>query len=95
MGGAYLNEQMRGNHQGRNALQERTYLRIAVVLRAPPAVRRRAPQGRVQGRKARGRGRPSRPSAELRRLHKRFEELADKVLNGEIERGVGAVAGQS
>lgn len=47
-----------------------------------------------KGGKRGGRGRPSRPSAELRRLHKRFEELADKVLNGEIERGVGAVAGQ-
>jgi hypothetical protein len=38
-----------------------------------------------------GRGRPV---SELARLGARFEELADKVLSGEIERGVGAVAGQ-
>jgi hypothetical protein len=38
-----------------------------------------------------GRGRPS---VELARLQGRFEELAEKVLAGEIERGVGAVAGQ-
>jgi len=31
---------------------------------------------------------------ELRRLAGRFEELADKVLEGEIERSDGAVAGQ-
>jgi len=31
---------------------------------------------------------------ELARLQARFEELAEKVLCGEIERGVGAVAGQ-
>jgi hypothetical protein len=42
------------------------------------------------GRRA-GRGRPS---VELARLQARFEELAEKVLAGEIERGVGAVAGQ-
>jgi hypothetical protein len=42
------------------------------------------------GRRA-GRGRPS---VELARLQGRFEELAEKVLAGEIERGVGAVAGQ-
>jgi hypothetical protein len=27
-------------------------------------------------------------------LQARFEELSDKVLDGEVERGVGAVAGQ-
>jgi len=27
-------------------------------------------------------------------LQHRFEELADKVLEGEVERGIGAVAGQ-
>jgi hypothetical protein len=42
------------------------------------------------GRRA-GRGRPS---VELARLGHRFEELADKVLEGELERGVAAVAGQ-
>lgn len=31
---------------------------------------------------------------ELARLQRRFEELADRVLAGEVERGVGAVAGQ-
>jgi hypothetical protein len=45
----------------------------------------------VKGGKRGGRGRPS---AELQRLQARFEELAEKVLRGEIERGVGAVAGQ-
>jgi hypothetical protein len=44
-----------------------------------------------KGGKKAGRGRPS---VELARLQRRFEELADKVLAGEIERGVGAVAGQ-
>src|SRR5918995_3183297 len=51
------------------------------------ARRRRASKGGKRG----GRGRPS---AELARLQRRFEELADAVLSGEIERGVGAVAGQ-
>ena len=49
--------------------------------------RRRA----VRGGSAGGRGRPS---AELARLQARFEELAEMVLRGEVERGVGAVAGQ-
>ena len=40
------------------------------------------------------RGGRRRPSVELARLQGRFEELADKVLAGEVERGVGAVAGQ-
>ena len=40
------------------------------------------------------RGGRGRPVSELARLGARFEELADKVLSGEIERGVGAVAGQ-
>jgi len=30
----------------------------------------------------------------LRRLQGRFEKLADDVLSGEVERGVGAVVGQ-
>jgi len=51
------------------------------------ARRRRASRGGRRG----GRGRPS---AELARLQRRFEELADRVLAGEVERGVGAVAGQ-
>jgi hypothetical protein len=44
-----------------------------------------------KGGKRGGRGRPS---VELARLQARFEELTEKVLAGEIERGVGAVAGQ-
>ncbi len=51
------------------------------------ARRRRNSKGGKRG----GRGRPS---VELARLQARFEELAEKVLNGEVERGVGAVAGQ-
>ena len=51
------------------------------------ARRRRASKGGKRG----GRGRPS---VELTRLQGRFEELADKVLSGEVERGVGAVVGQ-
>src|SRR5215212_1615646 len=51
------------------------------------ARRRRASKGGKRG----GRGRPS---VELARLQARFEELAEKVLSGDIERGVGAVVGQ-
>jgi hypothetical protein len=51
------------------------------------ARRRRASKGGKRG----GRGRPT---SELARLASRFEELADKVLAGEVERGIGAVAGQ-
>jgi hypothetical protein len=49
--------------------------------------RRRASKGGKRG----GRGRPS---SELARLQARFEELAEQVLSGEVERGVGAVAAQ-
>ena len=51
------------------------------------ARRRRASKGGRRG----GRGRPS---VELARLQARFEGLAEKVLVGEVERGVGAVVGQ-
>jgi hypothetical protein len=51
------------------------------------ARRRRASKGGKRG----GRGRPS---TELARLQDGFEELAESVLSGDIERGVGAVAGQ-
>jgi hypothetical protein len=51
------------------------------------ARRRRASKGGKRG----GRGRPS---VELARLQARFEDLAEKVLSGDVERGVGAVAGQ-
>jgi hypothetical protein len=49
---------------------------------------------RRAARKGGKRGGRGRPSVELSRLQARFEELAEKVLEGEIERGVGAVAGQ-
>jgi hypothetical protein len=51
------------------------------------ARRRRNSKGGKRG----GRGRPS---AELARLQARFEELAQQVLDGEIPRADGAVAGQ-
>jgi hypothetical protein len=51
------------------------------------ARRRRASKGGKRG----GRGRPS---VELARLQRRFEELAEQVLSGDVERGIGAVAGQ-
>ena len=55
--------------------------------------------GRIEERRRHGskggkRGGRGRPSVELGRLQGRFEDLAAKVLSGEIERGVGAVAGQ-
>jgi hypothetical protein len=48
-------------------------------------------QAASKGGKRGGRGRPS---VELARLQARFEELAERVLSGDVERGVGAVAGQ-
>jgi hypothetical protein len=48
-------------------------------------------QAASKGGKRGGRGRPS---VELARLQARFEDLAEKVLDGDIERGVGAVVGQ-
>ncbi len=50
--------------------------------------RRRAAQ---KGGRRGGRGRPT---GELARLQGRFEELADAVLSGRVERADGAVAGQ-
>jgi hypothetical protein len=58
--------------------------------RLAEARRRNASKG---GRRA-GRGRPSPVSSELGRLQARFEELADKVLTDEVERGDGAVVAQ-
>jgi hypothetical protein len=49
--------------------------------------RQRAAKGGKRG----GRGRPS---VELARLQARFEDLAEQVLAGEVERGIGAVVGQ-
>jgi hypothetical protein len=53
-----------------------------------------AEERRRHGSKGGKRGGRGRPSAELARLQRRFEELAEAVLSGEVERGVGAVAGQ-
>ena len=47
-----------------------------------------------KGGKRGGRGRPSPATGELVRLHGRFEELASKVLSGEVARGDGAVVAQ-
>jgi hypothetical protein len=49
--------------------------------------RRRASRGGRRG----GRGRPV---AELTKLQERFEDLANKVLDGELEKGRAVVAGQ-
>ena len=49
---------------------------------------------RRHGAKGGKRGGRGRASSELARLQRRFEGLAEAVLAGEVERGVGAVAGQ-
>jgi hypothetical protein len=54
----------------------------------------RAEENRRRGSRGGRRGGRGRPSAELKRLQHRFEELADQVLAGEIERGSAAIAGQ-
>ena len=54
----------------------------------------RIEERRRHGSKGGKRGGRGRPSVELARLQGRFEELAERVLSGEIERGVGAVVGQ-
>jgi hypothetical protein len=54
----------------------------------------RAEENRRRGSKGGKRGGRGRPSAELKRLQHRFEELADQVLGGEIQRGDAAIAGQ-
>jgi hypothetical protein len=54
----------------------------------------RTEERRRHGSKGGKRGGRGRPSVELARLQGRFEDLAAKVLAGEIERGVGAVVGQ-
>jgi hypothetical protein len=54
----------------------------------------RAEERRRHGAKGGKRGGRGRPVAELTRLQKRFEELAEQVLSGEVERARGAVAGQ-
>jgi hypothetical protein len=54
----------------------------------------RAEARRRAGSKGGKRGGHGRPSSELSKLQERFEELAEQVLSGEVERGVGAVAAQ-
>lgn len=54
----------------------------------------RAEERRRHGAKGGKRGGRGRPVAELARLQRRFEELAEQVLSGEVERAKGAVAGQ-
>jgi hypothetical protein len=49
---------------------------------------------RLAARKGGKRGGRGRPSSELARLQKRFEELAEGVLSGDVDRAAGAVAGQ-
>jgi hypothetical protein len=53
-----------------------------------------AEERRRHGSRGGKRGGRGRPSVELARLQARFEDLAEKVLSGEVERGIGAVAGQ-
>ena len=53
-----------------------------------------AEERRRHGSKGGKRGGRGRPTGELARLGARFEELADKVLDGEVDRAAGAVAGQ-
>jgi len=53
-----------------------------------------AEERRRHGSKGGKRGGRGRPTSELARLGQRFEALADKVLEGSVERADGAVAGQ-
>ena len=54
------------------------------------ARQRRASKGGKRG----GRGRRSAATGELARLQGRFEDLAERVLSGDVERGDGAVVAQ-
>ncbi len=53
-----------------------------------------AEERRRHGARGGKRGGRGRPSGELARLQGRFEELAEMVLEGSVERAAGAVAGQ-
>jgi hypothetical protein len=55
------------------------------------AKKKGGPAGGPQGRQA---GRAGPPYGRAGKARGPFEELADKVLNGEVERAAGAVAGQ-
>jgi hypothetical protein len=46
----------------------------------------------ARGGKRGGRGRPSAATGELARLQGRFEDLADRVLSGDVERGDGGAS---
>ena len=52
------------------------------------------PKNAERRRRGQSRGGKSKPSRELVRLQARFEELAEGVLEGTIEKGAGAIAGQ-
>src|SRR5215203_1640496 len=75
-----------GGRCGAQAIREKEFC-IAHHPDYADARRRRNSKGGKRG----GRGRPT---SELSRLGARFEELAEQVLSGEVERGVGAVVGQ-
>ena len=53
-----------------------------------------AEERRRHGARGGKRGGRGRPTSELARLQRRFEELADMVLAGDVDRAAGAVAGQ-
>jgi hypothetical protein len=75
-----------GGRCGAQAIRDKEFC-IAHHPDYADARRRRNSKGGKRG----GRGRPT---SELARLGSRFEELAEQVLSGEVERGVGAVVGQ-
>ncbi len=52
------------------------------------------PTNAERRRRGQSRGGRNKPSRELVRLQARFEELAEGVLEGTIDKGVGAIAGQ-
>ena len=52
------------------------------------------PTNAERRRRGQSRGGKNKPSRELARLQARFEELAERVLEGKIDKGVGAIAGQ-
>ncbi len=52
------------------------------------------PTNAERRRRGQSRGGKSKPSRELIRLQARFEDLAEQVLEGRIDKGAGAIAGQ-
>ena len=53
-----------------------------------------SPANAEKRRRGQSKGGKNKPSRELIRLQARFEELAEGVLEGRIDKGVGAIAGQ-